>query len=68
VIVIETAAAREATHEILRLHSIPAMVSKDLQDLLNDGDFPPVAPPGDGQAAATAAVAEEAAPEPAPVK
>lgn len=34
VIVIETPAAREATQEILRLNAIPAMVSKDLEDVL----------------------------------
>ena len=34
VIVIDTAEAREATEEILRLHAIPAVVSKDLEDVL----------------------------------
>jgi len=37
--VLDTAAARAATREILESHSIPAAVSKDLADLL------PKAPP-----------------------
>ena len=64
VIVIDTAAAKEATDEILRLHSIPAMVSKDMLSVIGGVDGGPEmpsepAPEGEG----TAAAAEAAAPE-----
>jgi hypothetical protein len=44
VIVIDATAARDATEEILRLHSIPAVVSKDLQDLLEKPPQPAMPP------------------------
>ncbi|KAL4447366.1 hypothetical protein ABPG77_007399 [Micractinium sp. CCAP 211/92] len=53
VIVIETAAAREATQEILRLNAIPAMVSKDLEDV-------PAKANSEGAPQASAAPAEAA--------
>ncbi|PRW56735.1 Protease Do-like 9 isoform A [Chlorella sorokiniana] len=58
VIVIDTAAAREATEEILRLHSIPAMASKDLSEVLAAGSSALVVSP-------TPLVAEAAAAAPA---
>lgn len=64
VIVIDTAVANEATEEILRLHSIPAMGSKDLQEVLASGGaaVAAAAPAADGaQAAGPAAVQQEAA-------
>ncbi len=66
VIVIDTAAAQEATEEILRLHSIPAMASKDLTDVVAAGSTAlvatpsPVAPEAAAAAAAPAAAAEDA--------
>ena len=67
VIVVDTAAAKEATDEILRLHSIPAMVSKDMLSVIGGVDGGPEmpsepAPEGEG-AAAAAEAAEAAAPE-----
>lgn len=63
VIVIDTAAAREATEEILRLHSIPAMVSKDLTEVLAAGSSALVATasPAVPEAAAAAPAAAAAA-------
>ncbi|KAI7842528.1 hypothetical protein COHA_003882 [Chlorella ohadii] len=64
VIVIDTAAAREATEEILRLHSIPAMASKDLTDVVAAGSTALVATPSpiasDAAAAAAPAGAADA--------
>ena len=56
---IDAEAARAATQEILRLHSIPAQVSKDMQDLLAAAP----AGAGGGAAAAEASPAAEAAAE-----
>lgn len=63
VIVIDTAEAREATEEILRLHSIPAMVSKDLTDVLAVGSSALVATAPPTVEAAAAALAAEVAGE-----
>lgn len=60
---IDTAEAREATEEILRLHSIPAMVSKDLTDVLAVGSSALVATAPPTVEAAAAALAAEVAGE-----
>ena len=45
VIILESAAARAATEEMLQLHSIPNIVSKDLLDLLPSTQQPQQQPP-----------------------
>ena len=62
VVVIEAAAAREATQEILKLHSIPAMVSKDLSELLGPEGSWPEAPPAPATPPPAAGEAADAAP------
>lgn len=68
VVVIDTPTAREATEEILRLHSIPNVVSKDLLDALPaDSAALPTASALAALPAATAAAAVEEVEEEEPV-
>lgn len=43
-IVLDGPSAQSATEEVLRIHSIPSMVSKDMQDLLGSGSAPAAEP------------------------
>ena len=62
VLVLETATAVAATQEILLLHSIPNVVSKDLLDVVPPG-WPGLAGGEQQQDAATSAAEAAAAPE-----
>lgn len=62
---LETAVVKAATEEALRVHSIPSMVSKDMQDLLQRPSATAAAPPpADPAAAAAEPRPEDPAPAP----
>lgn len=57
---LDAAEARQATAEVMASHSIPAIVSRDLLDVLPDGAVAEVAEASRALAAATSAMAGEA--------
>ena len=65
ILVIETAKVAAATEEILRMHSIPAMVSPDLADLLQGAKLAADASDTSGDTGIAATAAEQQQQQPA---